>query len=40
MFNILHRKIVYDDRDIWMNKTLILAIEFINVELMTSLCLL
>jgi len=39
LYTLLH-KIIYDVRDIWMNKILILAIAFINGNLMTSLFLL
>jgi len=40
IFNTLSHKIIYDKRDIWINKMLILAIAFINGNLMTSLFLL
>jgi len=40
MFNTLHHKIIYDEKDIWMNTILILAMAFINGNLMTSLFLL
>jgi len=35
--NTLYHKIIYDERDIWMNEMLILAIAFINGNLMASL---
>jgi len=35
MFKTLHHKIIYEERDIWLNKMLILAIAFINGNLMT-----
>jgi len=34
---MLQDKSIYDGRDIWMNITLILAIAFINGNIMTSL---
>jgi len=37
MFNTLHHKIIYDERDIWMYKMLILAIVFFKGNLMTFL---
>jgi len=35
IFNTLHHNIICDERDIWMNKRLILAIEFINGNLIS-----
>jgi len=40
IFNTLHQTIIYDERDIWINKMLILAIAFTNGNLMKSLFLL
>jgi len=40
IFNTLHHTMIYDERDILMNKMLIFAIEFIKVKSMTSLFLL
>jgi len=39
-FSTLHQEIIYDERDIWMNKMLILAIAFIIGNIITSLFLL
>jgi len=37
ILNTLHNNIIYDERDIWMNKMFILAVAFIIDNILTSL---